>query len=1840
MSKLATEMASWVKARMSAEVLSLAGGNRECRAVFCAPPAPMLRAVFDSLAGDGHLLVARTADGTEISYPVVLQVEDVPGDARVARVDQSGLSSFHGLASIRNDPNCGTFLTLVAPGGQASDTHESTRKAFGVASAANEGGAAISIWWNDPFVQEMVDLGLGEGEAVQREQARQLLQRAVVAADAANQHEVGRSGAWEIIERLWELRDTGLSLDARVSLAAGYPPSEDGRIDSERKSAVLSALADRFESQGLEQLKERAGGDTRNLDSFFQHIRRKCNVVTALKRSMPFFYMPEVVDPGLEWWSALTVQRWEALLEEDAASSAGIEISCINAFAAQAKGFAPIVRDTVGLRVSLQLPDEFESVDVRVVREAPSGAAKRMEWNFSVRDMVEFEDDSIPMHKTPVKYVAEVVGLDAGKSTVKVVSLGSWQPGLIVCSRTAAKGKPPKLAPKKPIETTLEMSGVGRHYLDVYARPGVEILSEEAQGVSEDEVVESAKIGRVADDEFGIEVEAGGERYYEFEIKRPEEDKKETFRICLLADESTVDECNSYFEYHLARNSRRGGGRSVRADSQSRSSQLQGWMLDGERVARSYYPFVLAPDYASQWRRREWLSPEDTIFSAARFLNDPRPKLEEMQPPNSFLAARTLVAEKVRGKDGNDLVESANLGELLAMDKDFESAVDSYIRSYLDWLSSSPLEACWCDIGLVMGLESDNATLEQVPNAIVVSPLHPIRFAWQCLAQRAMYFASRKRPCPAASIMDPDCVPDTIVLPLRDATGGTEDVVYFSVECNSDYWGILWNTNRLDRLSKSGASAPLDREMGLLVGGISSGFSESQVHRALDDVCEMLVAKPVIGVLVSSAAGQNNACNRGILSWGMRHFSGDAGERRNVLAIGAGEVHVFDERGEDVRPDDAEISNLAEDTSNAVQWYSARESGDSHDLAIIAQLETSNASARPTKLSSPLGVGGLVRTRIREQQQAGGGQFLVESRVSGPPGISGDGIADNTAKAISLLEGQASGRMGYVFAPSINAVKKSLDKAEFVAVSSSAVDPACFLGNWLEGTYLWDYELPSYSGRSGDSNGYYLLSSIDDLDIDTMQAVLKRLPDCGSLSQVELSAIVQEVARRGIPTVRGLSAGNSGATGDLGLFVATRLLQDSFRTSGDSGGLLPPWIEKDGEHQIALVIPVDPFQRYLDDLSKAINKPTLHRPDLIVVGLVVSDSSVKCKLTPIEVKNRSGDAQMTSAQRQEALEQAKSLSALLQALQQTFTDEPEMLLWKLAYQNLVSSMVGYGFRVYSQHLAESGRAAEWSGLHSKVMEAILTSGISLDVDGSGRLVVIDGSTTSGPRDVDNDGFKETIELSQPDASVIVRGKTDAFYQSMKASLGNWGLLPSAVPQKTALTESVPEPAPPIAAPSIESVPEEVKVPEGTALIAEKAAPELVGEAHEVGGPSNEGAGPNGQDSPAASNVPVAGMSDGSDQTGLDLRIGDTMDGFQSHVRRLNLGHTALNQMNMGVVGDLGTGKTQLLKSLVFQIANGESGNRGIKPNVLIFDYKKDYSSDDFVQATGARVIRPQHLPLNLFDLSASSQAVNPWLERYRFFADVLDKIYSGIGAVQREKLKTAIKDAYKACGDGAYPTIYDVHRNYVASMKGGADTVTSILGDIVDMELFAEEPGQIQRPDEFLKGVVVIALNDLGQDDRTKNMLVAIMLNVFYERMLKIQKRPFLGKNGDMRVVDSMLLVDEADNIMQYEFEVLRKVLLQGREFGVGVILASQYLSHFKAGATDYKEMLLSWFLHKVPNVSAKDLAPLGLNDASALQQTAERIKTLGLHECLYKTHDVLGEFVKGAPFWRRAEWG
>lgn len=1840
MKRIAQELASQIRDRVRSQVANLQGATAEFRTVFHGPPHDVMLEVLQLLVDEGGIEVA-LPNGQQILLPVLLQMDQLPSGQHNPAVGASGQCEPSHLLSVRNSQNP-SFVALLAPGGrQVSLSLSSASDEFGLAAASNSATATISDWLNDQFIQKLIDDALDRHpwtSVEQRHDAHRLVEESARGADEANRHSVDRRGAWAVLSRIWSISDPSIPFGNALSLACGFPPMGDGSVDAGEQIGVLADLASDMEDSGFTGGFERICADAEPddlppLDVVRDHLVLKCDRPTAFPRAPQYFYAPFQGDEIGElphWWSYLTVEKWKRLLEDTSDRPRGaIKVECVNSIIPVARGINAVVLSDVELEVSL--PEAREApVAVSVVREG--AVANKRDWRLAVSGASRLVDDVLPVHGSQIRYSAEAVGFKKG--SVRVISLSTWKPGFIVYSRTASKIAAPKASRDKKAkvtyETSLTLNGQGRHYLDVYVGIGVSVGdtargSDESGGVAEEK---TSPIAMASETAFGFEVDATADCFYDIAIRRDGEPEA-TVRIYLSCEDSTPDHCGSEFERLIRMNRHRRATSDVHVNRHLRCTDLEGWMLDQDQIAHSFYPLALAADYASDWRARDWRSQQDTILSKGAFLHDPRPEPSAFQPPAQFLECRQDLAARVRGKDGNGLVEAAKLGEWLASDSGFAETVEGYVRSYLEWLEAEPSVAAWIDLSILTEFESDGATLVPEPYAILVSPLHPIRFAWHCLAQRTLFQAARKLPCPAASILDPDAIPDSIVLPLITASGDIKGRPFLSVECSSDYWSVLWNSERLDRLPRLAGKAPFDRELGILVGGVASGFSVSQVHRALGDVSSMLVAKPVLNVLVTSAAGQNNACNEGLVSWCRKAFGASDEPVTQLRSLGPRLVQILDGREDSARPDDAEISNLAEDTGNSVRWYGTGDTGIRPDLGIIAQLETSSAGCDSTKVGSPIGFGGLIRYRVRQQLKAGSGAFLSETRTGYPTPPSGDGLADKTMAAIVRLENIGPSKIGYTFAPSVNAIKKVLTEAnaDYAAVSSSAIDPACFLGGWLEGTYLWDYDLPSYSSRAGDSNGYYLLSGIKDLDRETLKSVLCRLPGCEEISDSRLDEAILEVARRGIPTVRGLSSGHSGASGDLGLFVASRVLQDEFRINQASSlGLLPTLVESELGTQLLLVIPIDPFKGYLDDLTHAVGKASNQRPDLIVVGVRLSDSRVSMKLTAVEVKYRSAKEPMPIAACQEALSQSKSLSDLFWELRKRSQD-PDLSMWKLAFQHLLTSIIGFGFRVYSQqsHVAKQG--SKWSGYHARVVEAILSDETDLEIDMHGRLIVIDGSTSSGPRDTDGDGFKETIVLGHGDAASVVKDDTPAIYAAIKAGLGDWGMFPAALtaarPAETPQPKATPAPDDVDAASKQDSHPATGTGEEPAEPVSQPVQPEPEGAPS--GTPPLEVAGP---ESPEGVSRAAKASS------GIEVLIGETVDGFRPETRRVNLSDTRLNQLNVGVVGDLGTGKTQLLKSLVYQVAKSGTDNQGVTPRVLIFDYKKDYSSEDFVKAVGAKVVKPYHLPLNLFDVAGAGESMTPWLDRFKFFSDVLDKIYTGIGPVQRQQLKRAVREAYENCKLlGRQPTIYDVHSNYQALLGNKSDAPLSIIDDLVDMEIFSREPTAGDGFDKFLDGIVIISLDALGQDDKSKNMLVAIMLNMFYEHMLRIPKRPYVGSNPQLRVVDSFLLVDEADNIMRYEFDVLRKVLLQGREFGVGVILASQYLKHFKAGATDYREPLLTWFIHKVPNVTPQELGALGLSGETS--PLAERVKSLAVHECLFKTFDVSSEIVKGTPFYR-----
>ncbi|GGY73138.1 ATP-binding protein [Pseudoduganella plicata] len=1841
MNRLVHALANIVRTKVLDATQGRTGGKLESRFIFHGPPLELLEGVFQELAKDGGIHVERADHSAPTLIPVLLQL---PADKMAGPnpgIGFSGKCDEGHLLDIRNDPVNPSFLALVPPGQHNNRSVTSTTDEFGISPASNRVYADFEAWWDDGFMQDLLDKGLqAAGLGDELSNARLFARRAAEAVDEMDAHKGTRMAAWRLVSRIFSIPDASddLTPSSALALACGVPPLSGGgisKIQLDILGSVAEELADGFRT-GIERIASAAPEPDKDaLCGFLAHIQATCDVPTAFERATQAFYLPSgasVLEAAPSWWSYLDTDRWAGLLSEGAGdedAEGELSIVCKNGIIPASRGIPAIVHGEVELSIAISDLARTGQVQATLLGGSYGKLGKSVTIDGAMQAQ-EADDPPKGIHKSPITY--KVQSGSRRPATVKVISLAAWTPGIVVTSRMATKLSPPRKPRKASAgsdwESTLSLPGSGRYELLLLASEGIEIVEAACIGDDATEVLDEARtslpVHTIRDGEYQVEIEAEGKYQLDVTFRRLGVKCIETCMVLITCEETREEGCRSEFERLIRQNrqhlDRLDGKSIVQLDRNARVSSLQSWLLDERHIEKSFIPIVLSDDYAGVWAPPDWTGENGPILSNARFLHDPRPSASRFCPPRGFVEARKAIAARIRSstEDELGLVESSPLGKWLAVDLDFRAIVETYLDAYASWLESDRDVACWVDSIAVCGREAGGRTLARIPDAIILSPLHPLRFAWHCLAQQVLQDAvdgSGDTPCPAASILDPDCIPDILTMSLQSpgASQGIDRADFLSVECNSDYWSVLWNGARLAAIPSRSQQAPFDGMFGLKVGGISSGFSPAQVGRALEDVSDLLAAKSVLSLVITGGGGTTDACNEGLATWCTRRFGSDD-KTAPRQAVGPRMIDVYDTRPPALRPDQATIANLSEDTENHVRWFEKRPPGTRPDLGIIAQLDSTQPEAVEVGMRSPLGLGGLIRHRIRRQLN---GFFLSESRqgLSMPP--SGSTFADKVANCILVLENGRDVSVGLQFAPNVHAVSSMVEEhnAGFVAVSSSAIDPACFLGGWIPGTYLWDFDLPSYSQRAGDTSGYYLLSQVKEADRDALARVLKPVLGNSPLDDTGLGEVLLEVARRGIPTVRGLSGDDTGATGDLGLFLAARLLQDQFRTTGNLDSLLPILSGTGDDACIALVIPVDPFRGYLSDLTRSLGNGrkdiSLSRPDLLVVGMQVNGCGVRIRLTPIEVKCRQSSV-LSVADSKDALGQAKVLSSLLHSMQ---VKASTSAVWKLALQHLLLSMVGFGMRVYSQHQLIAQQQRLWASYHERIAASLLEAEqSSIEIDDKGRLIVVDNSPESAARDNDGDGFAETIVISTSGAREMIAGDAQEFYAKVRAKIGHWALLPktpvdaaiagstgSALSGRTPVPEhpSIAQPAAPIS-------------PTDSSSVTDIAIITAVDEPSEP--------------------APEAGRSISSQCSGILLSVGHTVDGFESRQLSLNISDTRLNQLNIGVVGDLGTGKTQLVKSLIYQIAKARKENRGIKPRFLIFDYKRDYSSPEFVEATGAKVVKPRHLPLNLFDTALIGESPAPWLDRFRFFADVLDKVYTGIGPVQRDKLKGAVRSAYDSSTQGSQPTIYDIHSRYRDLLGTKSDSPMAIIDDLVDMEIFERDPTKTKPFDEFMDGVVVVSLDAMGQDDRSKNLLVAIMLNMFYENMLRTPKRAFEGTDPQLRVVDSYLLVDEADNIMRYEFDVLRKLLLQGREFGTGVILASQYLRHFKTSTTDYREPLLTWFIHKVPNVAAAELGALGFT--SDLGDLSDRVKTLQNHHCLYKSFDIAGEVIRGAPFY------
>lgn len=348
-------------------------------------------------------------------------------------------------------------------------------------------------------------------------------------------------------------------------------------------------------------------------------------------------------------------------------------------------------------------------------------------------------------------------------------------------------------------------------------------------------------------------------------------------------------------------------------------------------------------------------------------------------------------------------------------------------------------------------------------------------------------------------------------------------------------------------------------------------------------------------------------------------------------------------------------------------------------------------------------------------------------------------------------------------------------------------------------------------------------------------------------------------------------------------------------------------------------------------------------------------------------------------------------------------------------------------------------------------------------------------------------------------------------------------------------------------------------------------------------------------------------------------------------------------VNTGIIGTMGTGKTQFTKSLVTQLQRETGSNYNGSPlNILIFDYKGDYneSKPDFLNAVNATVLKPYMLPFNPLSIYKRKQKM-PVLPAHtaNAFVDTVVKMCK-LGPKQRETLLSCILETYKKYGidkddestwDRVAPTFEQVYEIFIREYDS-KDSLSSIMNKIHNFCIFEKDPLKAKAFAKVLKGVVVIDIS--GYEKDMQDLIVAITLDQFYMQMYAIGSSK---TNGRYRQLTNMILVDEADSIMSKNFVTLKNILKEGREFGVGVILSTQFLSHFGTGSEAYSNYISTWVVHNVSDLSEREVESIMGTDTK-IENKGElytRIRSLVKHQSIVKVMNMQPVQIEDYAFWQ-----
>ncbi|MGI9459771.1 MAG: ATP-binding protein, partial [Pirellulales bacterium] len=693
--------------------------------------------------------------------------------------------------------------------------------------------------------------------------------------------------------------------------------------------------------------------------------------------------------------------------------------------------------------------------------------------------------------------------------------------------------------------------------------------------------------------------------------------------------------------------------------------------------------------------------------------------------------------------------------------------------------------------------------------------------------------------------------------------------------------------------------------------------------------------------------------------------------------------------------------------------------------------------------------------------------------------------------------------------------------ANWVVVPAATIDPALFrdyvtkeTGIPFEDRALWDYRISLAHG----SSSYFILSAIPPAYRNAVNGVFD-----GN----HASNFIAELGSVGLAIAGEAMKSGQHALGTIGQVAAVRF----FIGVEDLRGPLA-W----GQNHIGFLLPVDAFDEFFDEKEDAASESDLTRKrgDFLAVSVTFptnQNDAIVVQAVGVECKYRSNTYSSNNAK--DGLKQAKVVTDWFKKLCK-LAQEEDGIAERLGLLHLM----WFGARISGQECPERKE------LEQRLFEAVLRGEFNFKKASKPGVLISTEMGFRGTAVAEERADGLWVRLNKENWPVIHETDSIRLVRTAISKLFDVGEI-GGVTQETGNSASIN---------SVESTPDdqgEEALLEGQDV--DSGVIEVMGEV--TGGSIHQ----EQVEETTASTTAVSHQAEGVQLEKILVGMDNDRNTvfFDPHSES-----TPLDNTNLMVTGSSGKGKTQFIKYFVSQL-------RGQGVNAIVFALQGDLIGDH-VWCENAR-LEPIHvnfdgLPYNpMIPFPVTHPRTGDLLldtaGHISALADVFERTY-GLGVQQQSHVKEAIRQAFQEreiSPRGWVPfdenLIFPDFSQIEDFLREEDEQAYNRLDNLFSLRLFRDEYCQTSFA-SITEGSKLIGLGGIGSQE---------LRNAIAE-MIILSAHAFYTSRPPSSGMKQIFVVDEAHRICEADYVI--KFLRECRSFGVGFLLASQFIRDFSPSIT------------------------------------------------------------------------